>query len=82
MRRYPVFLRISHGVKRWLPSDSAAFRRNFLDEIRISKGLGPLESSERSDIGTERLAAFDRIADALEQCIDLSRIAALAGISL
>jgi adenosylcobyric acid synthase len=66
-----------HGV-----FDSAAFRRNFLDEIRISKGLGPLESSERGDTDANSAVAFDRIADALEQCVDLSRIAALAGISL
>ena len=51
-----------HGV-----FDSADFRRNFLDEIRIAKGLVPLESSERIDTDANRRAAFDRIADALEQ---------------
>ncbi|MGB9380504.1 MAG: cobyric acid synthase [Candidatus Binatus sp.] len=66
-----------HGV-----FDSAGFRRHFLDEVRISKGLAPLESSEPSDADANRTAAFDRIADALEDCVDLSRIAALAGISL
>jgi len=66
-----------HGV-----FDSAGFRRNFLDEIRMSKGLGPLESAERSDTDANRRTAFDRIADVLEDCVDLSRIAVLAGISL
>ncbi len=66
-----------HGV-----FDSAGFRRNFLDQIRTSKGLAPLESGERGDAGANRTAAFDRIADALEHCTDLSRIASLAGISL
>jgi adenosylcobyric acid synthase len=66
-----------HGV-----FDSAGFRRNFLDEIRISKGLAPLQSSERIDTDANRRVAFDRIADALEDCVDLRRIAALAGISL
>jgi len=63
-----------HGV-----FDSAGFRRHFLDEVRISKGLAPLESSERGDTDANRAAAFDRIADALEDCVGLSRIAALAG---
>ena len=66
-----------HGV-----FDSAGFRRNFLDDLRISKGLAPLESAERIDTDANRRAAFDRIADVLENCADLSRIAALAGVSL
>jgi adenosylcobyric acid synthase len=66
-----------HGV-----FDTAGFRRNFLDEIRMSKGLGPFDSAEQGDTDANRSTAFDRIADALEDCVDLSRIAALAGISL
>ncbi|MGC2492315.1 cobyric acid synthase [Candidatus Binatus sp.] len=66
-----------HGV-----FDSADFRRNFLNEIRIAKGLVPLESSERIDTDANRRAAFDRIANALERCVDLSRIAKLANIAL
>ncbi len=66
-----------HGV-----FDSVDFRRNFLDEIRISKGIGPLESSEDADPDPGHLAAFDRIADALERCVDMSQIAALVGISI
>jgi adenosylcobyric acid synthase len=66
-----------HGV-----FDSADFRRKFLDEIRTSKGLAPLESAERVDTDANRRAAFDRIADALEDCVELSQIATLAGLSL
>ena len=66
-----------HGV-----FDSADFRRNFLDEVRASKGLGPLESSEAGEAEANHIAAFDRIADVLERCTDFSKIAALAGISL
>jgi adenosylcobyric acid synthase len=66
-----------HGV-----FDSAGFRRNFLDDVRASKGLGPLESNEPGEAEPNRIAAFDRIADALERCADFSKIAALAGISL
>ena len=66
-----------HGV-----FDSAGFRRHFLNEVRTSKGLAPLESSEHVDTDVNRRMAFDRIADALEACVDLSQIAALAGVSL
>jgi adenosylcobyric acid synthase len=59
--------------------DSAGFRRNFLDEIRTSKGLAPLESAAQDDADANRRTAFDRIADVLEQCVDMPRIAALAG---
>lgn len=71
-----------HGTSIHAVFDSAGFRRSFLDEIRISKGLAPIESSERIDTDANRRAAFDRIADALERCVDLSRIASLAGVSL
>jgi adenosylcobyric acid synthase len=66
-----------HGV-----FDSARFRRSFLDGIRISKGLASLESAPRDNVGAEHHAAFDRIANALEACTDLSWIAALAGVSI
>jgi adenosylcobyric acid synthase len=66
-----------HGV-----FDSADFRRNFLDEVRASKGLGRLETNESGEAEANHIAAFDRIADALERCADFSKIAALAGISL
>ena len=66
-----------HGI-----FDSAAFRRNFLDEIRTSKGLAPLESAAQDDTDANRRTAFDRIADALEASVDMSQIAALAGLSV
>jgi adenosylcobyric acid synthase len=66
-----------HGV-----FDTAGFRRNFLDEVRMSKGLAPLESAGQHDTDANRHTAFDRIADALEACVDMSRIAALAGVVL
>ncbi len=66
-----------HGI-----FDSAGFRRNFLDEVRTSKGLATLESTGREDTDANRRTAFDRIADALEACVDISRIAALAGAVL
>jgi adenosylcobyric acid synthase len=65
-----------HGV-----FDSAGFRRAFLDGIRIPKGLGPLESAGRDDPEANRRTAFDRIADALEACVDMSRLKALVGLS-
>lgn len=66
-----------HGV-----FDSAEFRRSFLNEVRISKGLAPFESATRKDNYLNNRAAYDRIADALERCVNLPRIAALAGLSL
>jgi len=62
--------------------DSQAFRRYFLDEIRTSKGLDPLQLAGQADTDSNRRTAFDRIADALEGCVDMSKIAALAGLTL
>ena len=60
--------------------DSAGFRRSFLDEIRTSKGLAALKSAAQDDADANRRTAFDRIADALEECVDMSQIAALAAL--
>ncbi|MGO9508252.1 MAG: cobyric acid synthase, partial [Mycobacterium sp.] len=60
--------------------DSAGFRRNFLDEIRTSKGLAPLEFAAQDDADANRRTAFDRIADVLEQCVDMSQVAALCAL--
>jgi adenosylcobyric acid synthase len=60
--------------------DSAGFRRHFIDAVRKSKGLARLEIGEPPDVGAERLAAFDRIADALDRHVDMARIAAFAGV--
>jgi cobyric acid synthase len=66
-----------HGV-----FDSDEFRRSFLDEVRISMGLAPFESAPQQDNQPKSRTAFDRIADALEACVSLPQIAALAGLSL
>ena len=60
--------------------DAAGFRRNFLDEIRASKGLAALESGAQDDADANLRRAFDRIADALEECVDMRQIATLAGL--
>jgi adenosylcobyric acid synthase len=62
--------------------DTANFRRHLLDQIRRSKGLGSLKSDGRGDSKASHRTAFDRIADALEASVDISKIAALAGVVL
>ncbi len=60
--------------------DSAAFRRNFIDSVRESKGIAALGPSLPDDPDADRRTAFDRLADMLEKHVDMSRIAALAGV--
>ncbi len=60
--------------------DASGFRRSFLDEIRASKGLAALESGAQDDADAILRRAFDRIADALEECVDMRQIVALAGL--
>ncbi len=60
--------------------DAAGFRRNFVDTVRESKGLTALGLSVSDDPGADRRAAFDRIADVLEEHVDMPRVAALAGL--
>jgi adenosylcobyric acid synthase len=60
--------------------DSAGFRRNFVDAVRESKGLAALGLSMTSDPSADRRTAFDRVADVLEEHVDMSRIAAFAGV--
>ncbi len=62
--------------------DSTGFRREFLDQVRTSIGLAPLESVGQVDADAKRDTSFNQLADALEACVDISRIAALAGVSL
>ncbi len=61
--------------------DNPGFRRKFIDTVRESKGLGTLEMSLPEDPRADRQAALDRIADVLEAHVDMSRVAALAGLS-
>jgi adenosylcobyric acid synthase len=60
--------------------DAAGFRRNFIDTVRQSKGLAALGLSVPDDPDADRRRAFDRIADVLEAHVDMSRVAALAGM--
>jgi len=60
--------------------DAAGFRRKFVDTVRESKGLAALELTVRDDPNADRRTAFDRVADVLEEHVDLSRVAALAGV--
>lgn len=60
--------------------DSPGFRRNFVDSVRESKGLAALGFAPSNDPDDERRIAFDRIADVLEAHVDMSRVAAFAGL--
>ncbi len=65
--------------------DAAGFRRSFIDTVRAAKGLAALASggSDERDAGhpdTNPGAVFDRIADLLEAHVDMSHVAALAGV--
>ena len=60
--------------------DAAGFRRKFVDTVRESKGLAALGLSVPDDPSADRRAAFDRVADVLEAHVDMSRVAALAGL--
>jgi adenosylcobyric acid synthase len=60
--------------------DTAGFRRNFVDTVRESKGLTALGLSVPDDPNADRRTAFDRIADVLEEHVDMSCVAAFAGM--
>ena len=60
--------------------DAAAFRRNFVDTVRESKGLAALGLTVAGDPKAYRRTAFDRVADILEAQVDMSLVAALAGV--
>jgi adenosylcobyric acid synthase len=60
--------------------DAAGFRRKFIDTVRESKGLVALGLSVPADPSADRHTAFDRVADVLEEHVDMSRVAALAGV--
>ena len=59
---------------------AAGFRRNFVDTVRESKGLAALGLTVPDDPGAYRHTAFDRIADVLDAHVDMSRVAAFAGL--
>ena len=60
--------------------DAAGFRRNFIDTVRQSKGLAALALTVPDDPEAYRHNAFDRVADVLEAHVDMSRVAAFAGV--
>ena len=61
--------------------DAAGFRRRFVDMVRESKGLAALGMTVLDDTNADRRTAFDRIADVLEEHVDMPRVAAIAGVS-
>jgi cobyric acid synthase len=60
--------------------DTAGFRRNFVDAVRESKGLAALGLTVPVDPEANRHSAFDRVADVLEAHVDMSQVAAFAGV--
>lgn len=56
------------------------FRRRFLNGLRVQKGLPPVETGV--SIARRKEEAFDRLADAVAEHLDLSRIGRLVGVSL
>jgi cobyric acid synthase len=60
--------------------DAPRFRRHFLNEIRKSKGLQPLEIVRVEDAQSARGRAYDRFAQLLQTHLDIAAIAALIGV--
>jgi adenosylcobyric acid synthase len=60
--------------------DSAGFRRKFIDIVRESKGLTTVSGSLGDNTRRSRDMVFERLADMLEANVDMSRIAAIAGL--
>lgn len=64
-----------HGV-----FDNDAFRHRFLNELRVKKGLLPLEDRPASP-KRAREAAYDQLAQIIRQSVNVSRIYELMGVS-
>ena len=62
--------------------DEPRFRRHYLNQIREQKGLTRLDTSGCGDAKSARMCAYDRFADLLANNLDISSVAALAGLSL
>lgn len=60
--------------------DAAGFRRHFLNQIRRSKGLAPLEPAASEEARVVRARAYDRFALLLQRNLDISAIASLLNI--
>ena len=65
-----------HGI-----FDAAHFRRHLLNAVRASKGLGPMAEEAAEDFKAVRERAYDRMADALAEYLDLRQVMALAGLT-
>ena len=61
--------------------DSAHFRRHFLNAVRACKGLDPLAEAPVADFKAVREQAYDRMADAVAEYLDLRQVRALAGLT-
>ncbi len=61
--------------------DSAHFRRHFLNAVRARKGLGPIAEDAGEDFKAVRERAYDRMADAVAEYLDLQQVLALAGLT-
>jgi len=61
--------------------DAPAFRRHYLNQIRAQKGLGPLGVSSE-DSKTQRLQAYDRLADLIANNLDIDSLQTLVGLGL
>ncbi len=60
--------------------DAPGFRRHYLNQIRIRKGLAPLDPSYAEDTKASRMKAYDRVANLLRTNLDISTIASLVGL--
>jgi adenosylcobyric acid synthase len=61
--------------------DGAHFRRHLLNAVRAGKGLSPLAQEVGEDFKAVRERAYDRMADAVAEYLDLRRLLALAGLT-
>ncbi len=60
--------------------DDSRFRRHYLNQIRLRKGLHPLDISPVEDATALRRKSYDRLADLIAANLDLSALTALAGL--
>jgi adenosylcobyric acid synthase len=65
-----------HGV-----FDEPVFRRHYLNQIRARKRFRHLPIVEHNNAGNVRLRAYNRIADLLENHLNVNSLAALVGMN-
>lgn len=54
--------------------DNARWRRSFINQVRVSKGLAPLAAAMAPEAAAQRLQEYDRLADMLQAHVDLARL--------